>query len=696
MSSPPTGEVGPLRPLWTIFGLIGALCFGLPRAIATSAINWVFGIAVTALLWIRLHLLRLLLMYRRWVYAPNSWSARIHLTLARMLGGPQPKLWELQPALPALPVPNLNESLDRYLTSVKPLLRPEEYSMTKERVEEFRVGVGKQLQRALQQRARQSTTSWLLDWWENIVYLGSRTPLPIYSNWYCLDRIEPVVRNQTSRAANMITAILKYKRLVDTEQLEPNRVQGTIPLCMWQFSRIFGTVRIPDDPQDYLVTYSNSRHIVVIYEENYFRLNLWHSDGTQLTNREIRFELEKIKKNVARHRRSNGNSKTYPVAALTSGNRSEWAKMRKSLLSVDKTNHDTLDAIESALFVVVLDDECPEDVEDMQRLAMHREGRALWFDKNFNIVFFGNGRLVMNVDHTWCDPLIMIYMTEFAFSIESGSDFTVDNSIVFDDAGVLSELKWHLTPPIRQSIHRAHKRLMELTRVVQGKVLQFNTFGKNIIKGVRVSPDAFCQAALQLTYYRLHGSLTLTYESAATISFHHGRTETVRSLTPELAAFCQAMEEPGVSDYERLNLLKEASSAHARNMRLATNGEGFDRHLMGLQILAASAGVESPAMFTDTAYNLPFRLSTSQTPAFGTLGGGFSPQDEDGYGCAYIVAEDRLWFHLTAFTRSSETDVDKFHDTLRTILLDMHRIFFADPDLEHILSRHEFKYLRSG
>ena len=54
---------------------------------------------------------------------------------------------------------------------------------------------------------------------------------------------------------------------------------------------------------------------------------------------------------------------------------------------------------------------------------------------------------------------------------------------------------------------------------------------------VQVSPDAYIQAALQLTFYREQGHVALTYEAAMMRLFKLGRTETVRSLTEETAAF---------------------------------------------------------------------------------------------------------------------------------------------------------------
>lgn len=60
-------------------------------------------------------------------------------------------------------------------------------------------------------------------------------------------------------------------------------------------------------------------------------------------------------------------------------------------------------------------------------------------------------------------------------------------------------------------------------------MLLFDAFGKDGIKKCRVSPDAFCQMAYQLAYYRTYTKVTPTYESCSVRQYLHGRTETIRS-----------------------------------------------------------------------------------------------------------------------------------------------------------------------
>ena len=156
-------------------------------------------------------------------------------------------------------------------------MTPEEFGETKAQAQAFVAGEGKTLQRKLEERERRvrGETSWLCEWWENKVYLEGRYPLPLYSNWYGLDRLDNIVTKQSARAANIIAGALRFKEKIDTQTLDPIRVGNTIPLCMSSYSRLFGAVRVPHVGRDELAFYPQSTHVAVLTRnKKWFRLEV--------------------------------------------------------------------------------------------------------------------------------------------------------------------------------------------------------------------------------------------------------------------------------------------------------------------------------------------------------------------------------------------------------------------------------------
>ena len=69
---------------------------------------------------------------------------------------PKGDMLKYQSSLPKLPVPSLQQSLQKYLKAMQPLLNDDEYQKTLLAVEEFGKpnGVGEKLQRMLEERAK--------------------------------------------------------------------------------------------------------------------------------------------------------------------------------------------------------------------------------------------------------------------------------------------------------------------------------------------------------------------------------------------------------------------------------------------------------------------------------------------------------------------------------------------------------------
>ena len=125
---------------------------------------------------------------------------------------------------------------------------------------------------------------------------------------------------------------------------------------------------------------------------------------------------------------------------------------------------------------------------------------------------------------------------------------------------------------------------------------------------------------------------------------------------------------------------KRAVEAHNSYAKMASIGEGVDRHLFALYVVAM--GTETEAKFLREALQIPWKLSTSQiphrmfegwpkddnrgdNPLYRGVGGGFGPVADDGYGVCYIfTGENQTNFHISSKRSCSETDSTKFKENL--------------------------------
>ncbi|XP_032758739.1 carnitine O-acetyltransferase isoform X2 [Rattus rattus] len=623
-----------------------------------------------------------------------------------------------QDALPRLPVPPLQQSLDHYLKALQPIVSEEEWAHTKQLVDEFQTsgGVGERLQKGLERRAKKME-NWLSEWWLKTAYLQFRQPVVIYSSPGVLLPKQDFMdlQGQLRFAAKLIEGVLDFKSMIDNETL-PVEFLGGQPLCMNQYYQILSSCRVPGLKQDSVVNFLKSKkpptHITVVHNYQFFELDVYHSDGTPLTSDQIFVQLEKIWN-------SSLQSNKEPVGILTSNHRNTWAKAYNNLIK-DKVNRESVNSIQKSIFTVCLDKQVPRVSDDVYR--SHVAGQMLhgggskfnsgnrWFDKTLQFIVAEDGSCGMVYEHAAAEgpPIVAL--------VDHVMEYTKKPELVRSPMVPLpmpKKLRFNITPEIKNDIEKAKQNISIMIQDLDIMMLVFHHFGKDFPKSQKLSPDAFIQIALQLAYYRcalpahlprqrgeggtgnpaatghteillpprIYGQACATYESASLRMFHLGRTDTIRSASTDSLAFVKGMDDPKVPEQQRVELLRKAVQAHRAYTDRAIRGEAFDRHLLGLKLQAIEDLVSMPDIFMDTSYAIAmhFNLSTSQVPAKTDCVMSFGPVVPDGYGICYNPMEAHINFSVSAYNSCAETNAARMAHYLEKALLDMRTLLQNHP-----------------
>eukprot|EP00055_Hartaetosiga_balthica_P010121 m.42209 g.42209 ORF g.42209 m.42209 type:complete len:789 (+) comp7043_c0_seq1:74-2440(+) len=649
--------------------------------------------------------LKFLLHYRGFLYDPPrkpTLLTRTWLLLVNLLEGfGTPMTYSFQGVLPNLPVPSLKKTCARYLESAKPLLDEAEYAFMENLAKDFQEKEGILLQLVL------LVKSWIVpnyvsDWWETFVYLCSRESIMINSNYYIMDAYKWIpTPNPIARAANLIFQIVQYQKELENEALPPLMVNNTIPLCMSQYERSFGTSRIPHIGQDVIQHIPKSKHVAVLYKGHFFIFHLVGDKGESLTALHYERQLEKIAKMAEEVGEPEFTEKH--LSAMTAANRDKWASFRDEFMCEGVTRA-SLEAIERAAFFVVLDDSSPVEREgvalpnEVAQQLIHGNGSNRWFDKSFSLIVFSNGKAGFNCEHSWADAPVAAQIFETALAREfagigydsiSGKNKAVPNPKVKMHEPM--KLRWKFNPKAKDIVSEVVEENKAAIEDLDIRILRFTTFSKGVIKKCRTSPDAWMQMALQLAFFRDRGRFAQTYEASMTRLYKDGRTETVRPVTTSSCEFVRAMCDKNAHTKEELKaMFKKATDLHVNNFKDSMAGKGIDRHLFCL--LIASKWLKKDSPFLKEVLSAPWVLSTSQTPVQQTTlfdlknnlnkatgGGGFGPVADDGYGVSYIISSDEeVSFHITSKMSSSVTDSERFAHHIEQAMMDIKALYDAE------------------
>uniref|UniRef100_A0A336MRR1 CSON003723 protein n=1 Tax=Culicoides sonorensis TaxID=179676 RepID=A0A336MRR1_CULSO len=606
-----------------------------------------------------------------------------------------PPTFDKDDSLPPLPLPKLEETLERFFESLKPFGTELELKNTRKLLDDFKNNEGKKLHAFIEEKARKSK-NWVEDWWENLAYLSIRLPLIPCCLMATTVIGESVGIPETPEHFLKTVALLSYQTmifwdLIRSERMRPpSNPDGSITFSANLFKRLYNTVRLPGEEFDEIKSYFKTKkegnapsHIIVMGNGRFFILKGTHPDGSLLSLAEIYRSFQIINSELLENK-----NKKYPyIPLLTQDDRTNWYKNRKHLMELSPNNKQNLELVESAICSIALDDRCPRDYSECTQQTM-AGGVSVWADKSASLCMFRNGKIGCLGEHACYDGSVSA-MTNFFIMLGLFEQEPVDWDVVPDKIEVPKELKFDVDDVILKELDRMEAVYEENANVVSAIVHCYQGFGKEFMKSCKIHPDAFFQAALQLVYYKLHGEVAPTYETATMRSYYRGRTETVRSCNTDMLNLCNGWFNESTSAQSKTELFRTAAKAQHGLMLDARKGKGIDRHLFGLWCAAYENKLPIPALFDDPLYVKSggggnFVLSTS------TLGytiniGCVAPMVIDGYGVFYSMLRDCCWLMITTYKSSTVTSSEKFQTTFDAVMNDIKNVFEASGVLTNKL-----------
>ena len=447
----------------------------------------------------------------------------------------KPKLFAYNELLPNQKVPKLTETIDQYIASCIPTKTTSELDTLRTKSINFLKTIGPTLQLNLEHNSW-TEDNYVSEWWTKNSYLMFRDSL-LKLNFFGGGLLKPPSTIMTSRAAMLIDGYLDICQKISSGKLEAPLLQRMVPLCTEQYKRFHSTSRIPGESVDYLKTWSASEHIAVNYRHRWYIIDINQNDcvlGTgekkhRVNAKEWELIFEKIVQNTNHDQPSKFE---LLLTKVTGGKRNEWSSIRSAISHGSTVNSKALELIESAVLHITLEDEIDISVDDCETdidptklsMALCTGNGKRWFDKSVSLIAFKNGAFGAGYDHSWGDGAVTMNVYEKVLNYEQKIGYDHDGRILGEARLNLdpTRLLWEEDKDIVASMEIPSNYYDSIVNDIDMSV--FNVpFGKEVLKKLKVSPDAFIQSCLQLAHYRYTNKFVLTYEAAVTLLFKSGR-----------------------------------------------------------------------------------------------------------------------------------------------------------------------------
>ncbi|KAI9711036.1 MAG: polyketide synthase [Bogoriella megaspora] len=518
-------------------------------------------------------------------------------------------------SLPEYPVQPLETVLNTFIDDVSHLGSNEELAHTRTAIADFLAndGVGSRLQARLEESDKDARTEegGVIDMYVRNKWLRGRDWRPRLRNFFATlslgnESESTGFQVQAERAASLALAAYGYKMALDAGTVEQD-YQHDQALCMDTVYWLFNSNRTPVLECDNADRWPGNEYLVVMRRGEAYKVPLRGDDTEVISHQKLRNVVQDILEQDLP-------AEMNPACILTTGDRDDWAKVRKEIIAYSPSNSGFISAIEKSLFLVLLDDVSPTSAEERAKCFLLDDNSNRWLDKTLSFVVCANGVAAMFCEHTMVDGttfdgLIKALSAppnpvrqEESKALGAPRGKMVQNGVSHNTKEYFSHLPFTLPThlyPVAMEWRAAHLAAHEGYTLTNYDLI---AFGAQWLRTHKLPPKSAVQLIVQLAVRLYFGYSPSSVDVISQRPFQGGRTDMIYITTAEIKEFCDAAAVSSSSPVTPTKkLFLDAVKAHARLVALSQRGRGWRWHLMALREVLAP-GEELPALYRDPVY----------------------------------------------------------------------------------------------
>ena len=439
--------------------------------------------------------------------------------------------------LPTMPLPDLADSFDQYVESVRRFCSKEDMQSLADAIEEFHRpnSLAQTLHRRLVERNEDpGLDDWLYDLYQVETWTKRRVPLNPWGHFFGAYPDGGIYHGQARRAAIITEAALRFKERLEAGRIDRDYMNED-PLDMTLHQWTFNSHLEPGVGNDKIQQAGADDCVFVLRNGHIFKIvsDTMHSSVNMLET-----EFEAILEASDNHLPS--------IACLMADTRDSWAEVRELVKRTDHRNEDLLQQIETAAFVICLDDESPETPSERLNRFLLGGPSNRWSDKSLQFVICRNGASAVIGEHAMLDGDTLNQLHRAVIdAIQSDKPDTQPqtNGYSHRPAHAPEEHRFVISPAIQAHIDRAHDLFYADFVPYEYTHHTYRAFGGSFLRTHRCAPKTVFQIAIQLAGGLYFGDFHPCLEPVSMRPFHRGRLDFVQTTIPPVYDFLTAAAE---------------------------------------------------------------------------------------------------------------------------------------------------------